>query len=120
MMAAAIASRKARSSLTLPLRLRNWAMSPQSAGLIRGMLATQRLFDQKSTPQASTILLRPVRLGRQQDAKQLKQLLKEDTHTRVIGRLKLDRSEASIYDKAQRECISLKPTNQRPYNRGGR
>ena len=51
-----------------------------------------------------------------QDVKQLKQLVKENTPTRVIG-IKLERSEASIYGKAQREGISLKSTNQRPYNR---
>lgn len=49
-----------------------------------------------------------------QDVKQLKQFVKENTPTRVIG-LKLERSEASIYGKAQREDISLKPTNRRPY-----
>ena len=54
-----------------------------------------------------------------QDVKELKQLVKENTPTRVIA-LKLERSETSIYGKAQREGISLKPTNQRPYNRGGK
>ncbi len=54
-----------------------------------------------------------------QEVKQLKQLVKENTPTRVIG-IKLERSETAIYGKAQREGISLKPTNQRPYNRRGR
>ena len=53
------------------------------------------------------------------EVNQLKPLVKENTPTRVIG-IKLERSEASIYGKAQREGISLKPTNQRPYNRRGR
>ncbi len=51
-----------------------------------------------------------------QEVRQLKQLAKENTPTRVIA-LKLQRSEIAIYGKAQREGISLKPTNQRPYNR---
>jgi len=51
-----------------------------------------------------------------QEVKDLRQLTKENTPTRVIG-VKLGRSEDSIYGKAQREGISLKPTNQSPYNR---
>lgn len=46
--------------------------------------------------------------------KELKQLTKENTPTRVIG-LKLGRTESSIRGKAQAEGVSLKPTNQRPY-----
>jgi hypothetical protein len=51
-----------------------------------------------------------------QEVKALRQLAKENTPTRVIG-IKLHRSEASIYVKAQREGISLKPANQSPYGR---
>lgn len=51
-----------------------------------------------------------------QDVKQLRQLARGNTPTRVIG-LKMGRTEDSIYGKAQREDISLKPTNQSPYNR---
>jgi IS30 family transposase len=51
-----------------------------------------------------------------QELTALRQLAKENTPTRVIA-LKLGRSETSIYSKAQREGISLKPTNQSPYNR---
>jgi hypothetical protein len=51
-----------------------------------------------------------------EEVKQLRQLARENTPTRVIG-IKLERSEDSIYGKAQRESISLKPTNQRPYGR---
>lgn len=50
------------------------------------------------------------------DVDALKKLAKENTPTRVIG-LKLGRSEDSIYAKAAEEKISLKPTNQSPYNR---
>jgi hypothetical protein len=49
-----------------------------------------------------------------EEVKVLKQLVKENTPTRVIG-LKLGRSATAIYSKAQREGISLKPTNQSPY-----
>lgn len=50
-----------------------------------------------------------------QDVKQLKQLAKENTPTRVIG-LKLGRTEAAVYGKASTEGVSLSPTNQSPYN----
>ncbi|MFZ1424788.1 MAG: hypothetical protein WAS55_13275 [Saprospiraceae bacterium] len=50
------------------------------------------------------------------EVKQLKSLVKENTPTRVIG-LKLGRTPDSIYTKASQENISLKPTNQSPYNR---
>jgi hypothetical protein len=48
--------------------------------------------------------------------KELRQLAKQNTPTRVIG-LKLERTPASIQNKATREGISLKPTNQSPYGR---
>lgn len=51
-----------------------------------------------------------------QDIKQLKELAKGNTPTRVIG-IKLGRTEAAIYGKASSEGISLSPTNQSPYNR---
>lgn len=47
---------------------------------------------------------------------ELRELAAGNTPTRVIG-LKLGRSEASIYSKAAELGISLKPTNQSPYNR---
>lgn len=50
------------------------------------------------------------------DVKELKQLAKENTPTRVIG-LKTGRSEGAIYSKASDAGVSLKPTNQSPYNR---
>lgn len=51
-----------------------------------------------------------------QEVKQLKTLVKGNTPTRVVG-VKLGQSENSIYSKASDEGISLKPTNQSPYNR---
>jgi len=50
------------------------------------------------------------------DVKQLKQLVKENTPTRVIG-LKLGRTPDAVQSKASEENVSLKPTNQSPYNR---
>lgn len=47
---------------------------------------------------------------------QLKTLAKENTPTRVIG-LKLGRTEGAVRTKAQETGVSLKPTNQAPYNR---
>lgn len=46
----------------------------------------------------------------------LKQLAKENTLTRVIG-LKLGRTEDAVRAKADENNVSLKPTNQSPYNR---
>jgi hypothetical protein len=45
--------------------------------------------------------------------RQLKQLAKGNTPTRVIG-LKLGRTPSAVYGKASEKGISLKPTNQRP------
>ena len=50
------------------------------------------------------------------EVKQLDKLAGENTPTRVIG-LQLGRTEAAIRSKAGEEGISLKPTNQSPYNR---
>jgi hypothetical protein len=46
----------------------------------------------------------------------LRQLKRENTPTRVMG-LKLGRTEASVYGRASELGVSLKPTNQSPYNR---
>lgn len=46
----------------------------------------------------------------------LKQYAKENTPTRVIA-LKMGRTPASISGHASKIGVSLKPTNQRPYNR---
>lgn len=51
-----------------------------------------------------------------QDLKQLKQLVKGNTPTPLIG-YKLGRTADAIYKKASQENISLSPTNQSPYNR---
>jgi hypothetical protein len=45
---------------------------------------------------------------------QLLQLAQANTPTRVIG-LKMERTPASVQQKASSEQISLKPTNQSPY-----
>jgi hypothetical protein len=50
------------------------------------------------------------------EVKQLRSLAKANTPTVVIS-LKMERPPASIASKAQREGISLKPTNRSPYNR---
>lgn len=50
------------------------------------------------------------------DVKQIKQLARQNTPTRIIGS-KLGRTESSIRSKAAEQKISLKPTNQSPYNR---
>ena len=50
------------------------------------------------------------------DASQLRQLAKENTPTRVMG-IKLERTPGAVQQKASELDISLKPTNQSPYNR---
>ena len=50
------------------------------------------------------------------DVTKLRDLAKGNTPTRVIG-IKLARSPGAVSNKASQEGISLKPTNQSPYNR---
>ncbi|MFA5934600.1 MAG: hypothetical protein WC827_01810 [Candidatus Paceibacterota bacterium] len=50
------------------------------------------------------------------EEKQLKSLAKDNTPTRVIG-LKLGRPVGGVQNKASELGVSLKPTNQAPYNR---
>lgn len=50
------------------------------------------------------------------DVSNLSKLADGNTPTRVIG-LKLGRTPGAVSSKASEEGISLKPTNQRPYNR---
>lgn len=48
--------------------------------------------------------------------RQLTNLAQQNTPTRVIG-LKLGRTEDAIRSQASEQGVSLKPTNQSPYNR---
>lgn len=50
------------------------------------------------------------------EVKQLKELAKGNTPTRVIG-LKLGRPAGGVTAKASQQKISLQPPNQKPYNR---
>lgn len=50
------------------------------------------------------------------EVKQLRQLARENTPTRVTA-LKFERTPGAVQSKASSENISLKPTNQSPYNR---
>ncbi len=50
------------------------------------------------------------------DLTALKNLAKENTPTRVMG-LKLGRTPEAVQQKASEQNVSLKPTNQSPYNR---
>ncbi len=47
---------------------------------------------------------------------QLRQLARQNTPTRVIG-LKMGRTPGAVQAKAGEMRLSLKPTNQSPYNR---
>ncbi len=62
---------------------------------------------------------RPANAGKywtSDDIAKLRQLARENTPTRVMG-LKLDRTAEAVRGKANDIGLSLKPTNQRPYNR---
>ena len=50
------------------------------------------------------------------DVRELKALARDNTPTGVIS-LKLRRPPAAVRSKAQREGISLRPTNRSPYSR---
>jgi hypothetical protein len=61
----------------------------------------------------------PANNGKQwtkQDIQQLQNLAKQNTPTRIIA-LKLERTVDAVRSKASEEDVSLKPTNQSPYNR---
>ncbi len=53
------------------------------------------------------------------DVRQLKQEIKQNTPTRVMG-LHLQRSPAAVQQKANDLGLSTKPANQRPYGRKGK
>jgi hypothetical protein len=53
---------------------------------------------------------------RPSEVRELRKLANENTPTRVMG-LKLGRTEDAVRSKASEESISLKPSNQSPYNR---
>lgn len=62
---------------------------------------------------------KPVNAGRiwtTHDLTKLRQLARENTPTRVMA-LKLGRTVDAVYGKAGDFGLSLRPTNQRPYNR---
>ena len=62
---------------------------------------------------------RPANAGKywtRDDIAKLRQLARENTPTRVMG-LKLGRTAEAVYGKADEIGLSLKPTNQSPYNR---
>lgn len=50
------------------------------------------------------------------DVRELQRLAQQNTPTRVIG-MKMGRTEDAVRARASSEEISLKPTNQAPYNR---
>lgn len=52
----------------------------------------------------------------QNEVNNLRKLANQNTPTGVIS-LKLGRTENAVRNKASEENISLKPTNQSPYNR---
>ncbi len=54
-----------------------------------------------------------------QEVDQLKKLVKGNTPTGLIAD-KLGRSKDAVYNKAAEKNVSLKPTNQSPYNRRGK
>lgn len=65
------------------------------------------------------ITKRPANAGKywtRDDIAKLRQLARENTPTRVMA-LKLDRTAEAVRGKSNDIGLSLKPTNQSPYNR---
>jgi len=56
------------------------------------------------------------KVWRSKDVSQLKQMIRQNTPTRVAG-FKLGRTEDAIRAEASKLGLSLKPQNQSPYNR---
>ena len=52
-----------------------------------------------------------------QQVRELKDLARKNTPTRVIG-IKTGRTPQAVQAKASEQGVSLKPTNQSPYSRG--
>jgi hypothetical protein len=67
----------------------------------------------KANPKYKRKLNEPWSAG---DVGELRSLAKANTPTGVLS-LKLQRPESAIRSKAQREGISLRPTNRSPYSR---
>jgi hypothetical protein len=62
---------------------------------------------------------KPTNHGKQwgsSEVSELQRLANQNTPTRVIG-IKIGRTPDAVAQKASEEHISLKPTNQSPYNR---
>ena len=72
-----------------------------------------------NTIKEDTMPKKPANHGQEwtkEDVKALQELAKENTPTRVIG-LKLGRTPGAVQQQASEQGITLKPTNQSPYNR---
>jgi hypothetical protein len=70
-------------------------------------------------PKENTIAKQPPRHGKpwtRQEEQKLQMLVDQNTPTRVMG-IKLQRTEVAVRNKSSELEISLKPTNQSPYNR---
>lgn len=73
----------------------------------------------KNREKEKIMAIKPANSGKTwgvQDNKYLKQLINENTPTRVMG-IKLKRSPGSVQSHANHLGLSTKPTNQSPYNR---
>ena len=79
-----------------------WALSGQQSRKARRASGKKRMYDRNTdTP------------WKADDVREVRQLVKQNTPTRVIG-LKLGRTASAVYDKAREMGVSLKPTNQPP------
>lgn len=79
----------------------------------RGMVKSRVVKEERTVPKSTGNTGKTWKPG---EVAQLKKLAQGNTPTRVIG-LKLGRTAQAVQAKANRESISLKPTNQSPYNR---
>lgn len=94
------------------------SMRAASVGVVRGCLSGVT----SETPEEEFMSKSPInnrKAWSSADDKALRDLARGNTPTRVMG-LKLGRTEDAVRSRAADQGVSLKPTNQSPYGRGGK
>jgi hypothetical protein len=95
-------------------RIACWAASAESLSTVGG-----RIIGQQRRKYQEVAMAKPGRHGKEwtpSEDHRLRELAAGNTPTRVIG-LKLERTEDAVRGHAGEQGVSLKPTNQSPYNR---
>ena len=114
----ALVCRRACGLIRLTRLLQRMAAPPLNSRHV-GRQGHRNLGEEQVAEEETFVAKKPSKHGKSwssTEVKELKRLAKENTPTRVIG-LKLDRTEGAVRSKASALEVSLKPTNQSPYNR---